>query len=118
MADGGSVLRYEQFLVDDICSKAEPATLLGHQCVAVNCPGLYSSDVGNRLLELHPTVPFALTYRITNEFRASLRARKDSDVDVAAICEKLDGGGHKSAAGFRCPVSRIVTDQRISIAGF
>ncbi|MFC1656149.1 bifunctional oligoribonuclease/PAP phosphatase NrnA [Patescibacteria group bacterium] len=41
--------------------------------------------------------------------KGSMRTVKD-DVDVASLCEKLGGGGHKKAAGFTIP-GKIVTEE-------
>jgi hypothetical protein len=67
----------------------------------VNCPGIYSSDVGNIV---SATAPFAVTYTDTEESRLfSLRSNRNFNgwADVSVIAEKYGGGGHANAAGFK-----------------
>ena len=38
----------------------------------------------------------------TGKIRGRLRSRPDKNFNVAKLAEKINGGGHKYAAGFRC----------------
>lgn len=60
------------------------------------------SDTCDTLLQMFPDAPFAATWWMRADGKQvwSLRSRKGSDVDVAAIAQKYGGGGHKHAAGF------------------
>jgi len=67
----------------------------------VNCPPNLTSDVGNKLAELHP---FAMMYYDTEDYRSiSLRssALNPNHKDVSLLAKEFNGGGHKHAAGFK-----------------
>lgn len=71
----------------------------GHVVCAVNCSHDVASDLGSHILENYP-VDFVVAWRYnhpTEEYFASLRSK--GQMDVAAICKKFGGGGHKNAAG-------------------
>ncbi len=100
---GDGILRYKSQKVDEMCQQAVRVTLGGHENIpAVNCPYVFASDVGNRLLDLHPDAPFAAYwfYRNDRQWQWGLRSRQTEDVDVSAIAKGYGGGGHKNAAGF------------------
>lgn len=50
-----------------------------------------------------------LSEDMQGQVKGSMRTAKD-DIDVASLCEKLGGGGHKKAAGFTIP-GKIVTEE-------
>lgn len=65
----------------------------------INCPYWLASDALAQLALEHP---FAISYFDTEYSRVfSLRSRKDGGEDVAELCMRRGGGGHKNAAGFR-----------------
>lgn len=77
------------------------STVSGYSCVIVNCTD-NMSDVANQLLINHPEKQIGICYYhipATNEFKVSMRSRKQDDVDVSKICATFEkGGGHKNAA--------------------
>lgn len=100
---GEAILRYKTQKVNEMCDQAIRVTLGTYADIpAVNCPYVFASDVGNRLLELHPEAPLAAYwfYRGDKQWQWGLRSRQTEDVDVSAIARKFGGGGHKHAAGF------------------
>lgn len=60
------------------------------------------SDVGNRALEIYPTVGVACVYQhypTDNTFKLSLRSRQTENIDVGYIAKKYRGGGHQNSSG-------------------
>ena len=55
------------------------------------------SDIGHRLLRLHPSAPFAC---VESGGGWALRS-EDSRLDVSTIAKSLGGGGHRNASGCR-----------------
>lgn len=92
--------RFFDHKVEELAAYAEPGRIGEHTPVIVNCPPMFSSEVGNRLLVLHPDAPFAATYHDGGgKRRWSLRS-DDNREDVSLIAESFGGGGHRNAAGF------------------
>jgi len=62
---------------------------------------VFFSEVGERLMELHPTAPFSAYYFDRSDGRRQwgLRARKDFDA-ARLIAKPMGGGGHPQACGF------------------
>lgn len=100
---GQAILRFKSQKVNEICEHAVRVTLGDYENVpAVNCPYVFASDVGNRLLELYPEAPLAAYwfYRNDRNWQWGLRSRQSENVDVSVIAKAYGGGGHKHAAGF------------------
>ena len=94
-------------LVDRACDSAHSVTLGGHDVPGVNSAVL-QSEIGERLLEIHPEAPFAVIYcRDKGQRRWSLRARRGG-FDVSVIAKAFGGGGHASAAGFTLDYSVVI----------
>jgi len=74
----------------------------------INCNAMYSSLVGNMLLERYKKEydeypPFSITwYQNKREAVYSLRSNEHG-IDVSEIAKEFGGGGHKHAAGFKIP---------------
>lgn len=103
VAEGRAILRFKEQKVNEICANAVFHKLGEFENVpAVNCPYVFASDVGHRLLELHPEAPLSAYwfYRGDRVWQWGLRSRTGSDVDVSAVARLYGGGGHKHAAGF------------------
>jgi hypothetical protein len=65
---------------------------------AVNVNLFFTSDIGNRLVNMEG-VDFALMYSYNGEYwNCSLRSKKN--VDVSKIATAFGGGGHAQASGF------------------
>jgi len=65
-----------------------------------NAPKWLASDIGHELAKQHDV---GGTYYITRNF-AVVSLRGTGVHDLAAICKRYGGGGHKNAAGFTVPV--------------
>ena len=99
MKEGGALLRMNDQMVNNICDKAYIKEIDGRNVPVVNT-SIAWSEVGNKLLELYPTHPFAASFTVfENNIMWSLRSR--SDFDVSAVAQKYGGGGHAQAAGFK-----------------
>jgi oligoribonuclease NrnB/cAMP/cGMP phosphodiesterase (DHH superfamily) len=96
--DGGVILRYQSQMVDRICGNAIVKTFEGHEVPVVNTCVL-TSEVGDRLSQLHPTAPFAVSWFDKPGMRC-YSLRSPNRFDVTTIAKKNGGGGHKNAAGF------------------
>ncbi len=89
---------------DHIQQNAYKAMIGGVVVPVVNCPGAWASDAGHIMGKGQP---FAASYTETNGYRKySLRSEPDG-MDVSEIAGQYGGGGHKHAAGFRVPASRM-----------
>ncbi|HCN76532.1 MAG TPA: hypothetical protein DIT13_04955 [Verrucomicrobiales bacterium] len=102
LIQAGEILAtYDALTVDQLCKHPHWMRVLNWTVPAVASPVL-QSEIGHRLLELHPTAPFAAIYMTLDDgtFAYSLRARHD-DFDVSVVAKEFKGGGHKAAAGFR-----------------
>lgn len=103
--EGAAILRFKTQKVNEICEHAVMLPKLGdyENIPAVNCPYVFASDVGSRLLELHPEAPLSAYwfYRKDSVWQWGLRSRQGTDVDVSAVAKLYGGGGHKHAAGFQ-----------------
>lgn len=95
---GASALKYKKHFIQRLVSNyAYPVTFEGKTILAINYPGMDSSDVGAYIYEKYP--PMALVWsRVGDTIKVSLRS--DGSVDVAVIAQKYGGGGHASASGF------------------
>lgn len=84
--------------VNKLCQNTMFAQIGPHIVPCVNSAN-YFSELGERLLELHPTVPFVVVWfrRNSGVYQYSLRS---NGFDVSAIAKLYGGGGHKCAAGF------------------
>lgn len=103
VAEGRSIARYREQLIDAAVSNAYQANIAGHQVWVANVPYAFGSDVAGRLNELHPDAPFS-GYWFTDGAEQKWGLRSGSDgADVARIAAQFGGGGHTHAAGFRIP---------------
>lgn len=60
----------------------------------------FFSEVGERLLELHPEAQFAAYYLDRADGRRQWGLRSRAEFDCSIIAKAFGGGGHKQAAGF------------------
>ena len=98
--DGGSILRYQQRLVEDFLSEGGVgAKLVGSRGIAVRGRTLVS-ETCHYLLQEHSWAEWAgaLFRKDDGRMQLSLRARRDDAVDVERIAVSLGGGGHKKSA--------------------
>ena len=100
IAQGRAILRTQDALVRQAAGSAIISTIDGHDVPVVTSPVL-ASEIGERLLELYPSAPFAAVRALQDGGdRYSLRSRQGGH-NVAETATRLGGGGHPSAAGFR-----------------
>lgn len=75
----------------------------------INCASDFASSVGETLSKTHA---FACMFVVSPKDKimiCSLRSNKETGVDVSAIAKKLDGGGHRNAAGCSFSISDAVS---------
>jgi oligoribonuclease NrnB/cAMP/cGMP phosphodiesterase (DHH superfamily) len=99
-AEGTAILRYQDGVVDTLCSNAREVELDGHRVLSANAPVLQSEVAG----ELAKNRPFGIAWYMNREGKiiVSLRVR-DGGLDVSAIAKRYGGGGHAKASGFGWP---------------
>lgn len=98
---GESILAAQRHHVEFLASKAFIAPV-GDYLVPVVNSSLFQSEIGQRLCQLHPEMPFAAVFFVTEtEEIWSLRSR--NGFDVSSVAKSLGGGGHAAAAGFKRP---------------
>lgn len=99
--EGSILLRKQKQQVDEICASSWIDKLSGYNIAVVNTSVMWS-EVGNKLLEIHPNVDFAASFTVKEDnIMWSLRSK--GDFDVSAVAKMFGGGGHKNAAGFVVP---------------
>jgi len=97
--EGGALLRYQAQQVEVMCQAARWAELGGYNVPVVNTSAFYS-EVGDRLLTLHPDAPFSAYYMDRADGQRQWGLRSHGDFDVSDIAKLYGGGGHRNAAGF------------------
>jgi uncharacterized protein len=87
--------------IADASRRAQWRIVNGYEVPFVRVQGEYEkiaySDIGHRLLNLHPSAPFAC---VETGGGWALRS-EDSRLDVSTIAKSLGGGGHRNASGCR-----------------
>jgi uncharacterized protein len=87
--------------IADASRRAQWRIVNGYEVPFVRVQGEYEkiaySDIGHRLLNLHPSAPFAC---VESGGGWALRS-EDSRLDVSTIAKSLGGGGHRNASGCR-----------------
>lgn len=103
LAHGGSwINKAFQNDVKKLLTESYLRTVGGYPDIpVVNCPFMFSSDVGNQLLAKYPEAPFSATWylRADGKTKWSLRS-EDGRADVSEIARANRGGGLRNAAGF------------------
>lgn len=100
--EGKAILRHSTKVCKAIASSATVGGWEGFDGVpVVNCPSIYSSDVGNYLLSVYPKAPFSVCYNVNGPMTVFSLRSDDSRLDVSEICKRFGGGGHRNAAGFK-----------------
>ncbi|WPZ05527.1 DHHA1 domain-containing protein [Pelagerythrobacter marinus] len=105
LAEARAMQRFFDQKVSEIASLSRKGEIGGHTVPLCNCPPMFASEVGHKLLEDHPEAPFVACYSDQGKSRGfSLRSR-DERLDVSEIARKFGGGGHRNAAGFGVPLA-------------
>ena len=99
---GEAILRFQVAQVEVMCQQAIWLDLSGHRVPVVNATAFFS-EVGERLLELHPDATFACYYLDRADGRRQWALRSRPGFDVSAVAKEFGGGGHPQAAGFTKP---------------
>lgn len=97
--EGAVLLKQHQFNVRRLVNMRHKVKLNGIGGLAVNAPGMFSSDLGHELSILSGT--YGLTY-IWNGKRQRYECglRSIGDFDVSVLAKMYGGGGHQNASGF------------------
>ena len=100
--EGAAMLRYHNRDVDKVCASARKYKWDGDiDCVIVNTPAFFASDVGAALCVRFPDAKFVACYSDTHEGYRYYSLRSKGEFDVSALAAKFPGGGgHKNASGF------------------
>lgn len=99
LEEGGALLRFQEQVVEAHCRRMRWADLAEYRVPIVNASDL-RSEIANRLCQLNPQAPFAAAYYDVKEGFRSWSLRSVGEFDVAELCRRWGGGGHKNAAGF------------------
>lgn len=92
-------------LAKDIADSAAPITFNGQTGLMVNCPGVFTSEVGNILAAQCGSFALLWTVSKDNIVKVSLRAVRT--FNAIPLAEAMGGGGHPQACGFRMSVERL-----------
>ena len=97
----------EKFLAlcQDISEGAAPLVFDGHTGVMVNCPGAFTSEVGNMLSAQCGT--FALLWSVSKDGTVKVGLRAQAPFNAIPLAEAMGGGGHPLACGFRMGKERL-----------
>jgi oligoribonuclease NrnB/cAMP/cGMP phosphodiesterase (DHH superfamily) len=102
--EAAAMQRFFDQKVAEIAAHPRWIHLSGYTAIACNCPNMFASEVGHKLLDAHPGSPFAVCYSDQGETRSFSLRSADDRVDVAEVARKFGGGGHRNAAGFGVPL--------------
>lgn len=97
--DGGVILRYQSRRVDEMAARVSWKDFDGHKVPVVNASVLFS-EVGDKLCQIYPDVPFAAYWFGRSDGKIQWGLRSPGRFDVSVIAKKRGGGGHPGAAGF------------------
>lgn len=100
VTEGKVALALKEQTVAMICKQTYKFMMPENECVPVVNATAFWSEVGDKLLQLHPDAKFCASwYKMGNGGTYwSLRSR--GEFDVGAYAKRQGGGGHRSAAGF------------------
>ena len=104
LSEARAMQRFYDQKVSEIAGMARDGFVAGHKVKVCNCPPMFASEVGHKLLQDHPEAPFVACYSDQGKSRGySLRSTDDRE-DVSVIAAQFGGGGHRNAAGFGVPL--------------
>jgi oligoribonuclease NrnB/cAMP/cGMP phosphodiesterase (DHH superfamily) len=92
-------------LCQDIARGAAPISFNGQQGLMANCPGAFSSEVGNMLSA--ECGSFALLWSVSKDGTVKVGLRAVAGYDAIPLAESMGGGGHPQACGFRMGPERL-----------
>jgi len=97
--DGGIILRYQARKIDEMTARVMWKDFDGHRVPVANASVLFS-EVGDKLCNLYPDVPFAAYFFTRADGKIQWGLRSPGRFDVSEIAKRRGGGGHPGAAGF------------------
>lgn len=97
---GRGIEEFWQMQLTDFAKDAVPVTLQGKKGLMVNAPGIFASDLGNKVAITCGTFALVWSQRETH-IRCSLRSVPGFDCSEIAAC--YGGGGHAQASAFSVP---------------
>ena len=110
ISEGKAINRYRNRMIEAYKKRVVISNIAGFDVPVVNCPGVIASDL---LGDLAEGKPFAAGYQdIGTRRNWSLRST-DAGEDVSKIAEKLGGGGHRNAAGFKTDLDESVLSVKV-----
>ena len=92
-------------LCEDIARGATPVTFNGQAGVMVNCPGAFTSEVGNMLSA--ECGSFAMLWSVSKDGTVKVGLRGVQTFNAIPLAESMGGGGHPQACGFRMGPERL-----------
>tara|TARA_B100000378_G_scaffold257319_1_gene235633 strand:- start:1633 stop:2544 length:912 start_codon:yes stop_codon:yes gene_type:complete len=105
LSEARAMQRFFDQKVSEIAAFARQGVVGAHAVPVCNCPPMFASEVGHKLLDDYPDAPFVACYSDQGKTRGySLRSR-DGRQDVSEIARQFGGGGHRNAAGFGVPLA-------------
>lgn len=96
---GESIERYKNTMVEAMCANAVVRDIGGYMVPTINATLLFS-EVGEKLCEMFPDMPFAASWFIRKDGKIQYSLRSRGEFDVSKVAKQQGGGGHKNAAGF------------------
>ena len=97
--EGALLVKQQQLNVSRLLKARHSVRLNNTKGLAVNAPGMFSSDLGHELAKKSGT--FGLTYFYHGKRQCyECGLRSIGDFDVSELAQAYGGGGHKNAAGF------------------
>lgn len=104
MAEAAAMQRFFDQKVGEIALFARFDNIAGYKVPVCNCPPMFASEVGHKLLEDFPHARFAACYSDQTTSRSYSLRSADDRLDVSEVARKFGGGGHRNAAGFGVPL--------------
>lgn len=92
-------------LAADIAEGAQPIIINGQRGLMVNAPGVFHSLVGNLLSQRSGT--FALLWVVEKGGVVKAGLRSQRGFDCIPMAERMGGGGHAQACGFKMSSGRL-----------
>jgi oligoribonuclease NrnB/cAMP/cGMP phosphodiesterase (DHH superfamily) len=97
LTDGHVVMQYRaQFYADVLKDIGYETDFEGHRMLCMNTPRVGSTAFGEKFRQYDACIAY---FHDGRKFTVSLYSEK---IDVAEICKRHGGGGHKGASGFQC----------------
>lgn len=103
MTEALAMQRFFDQKVSEIAALSKLGYIAGYKVPVCNCPPMFASEVGHKLLDDYPHASFAACYSDQGNSRGYSLRSADDRLDVSEIARKFGGGGHRNAAGFGVP---------------